>query len=152
MSKLSFRKSWIIFWWKNFPSENLGCFGETTFLQKILDDILSKVNLTKPEKRKVERKAKTHFECPQARPDEEVIIWHLILNIIIISTVRCSILHPTQRSNHPSTCSTTVLHPSWTCYSWKPHYTPFTMYILITQCSHRIHCRTRWALQKWVQT
>ena len=40
----------------------------------------------------------------------------------IFSTVRCSILHPTRRYPiHPiqSTCSTTVLHPSLTCYFFQ---------------------------------
>ena len=34
------------------------------FSHEILYDI-SEVNLTKPEKRKVERKAKAHFDCPK---------------------------------------------------------------------------------------
>ena len=38
--------------------------------------------------------------------------------MFVISTVRCSILHPTRKSNpiQPPTYSTTVLHPSLTCY------------------------------------
>ena len=43
----------------------------------------------------------------------------------IISNVRCSIIHPAQRSIHPIppnllTCGTTVEHPSLTCYFVYP--------------------------------
>ena len=42
---------------------------------------------------------------------------------MIISTVRCSILHPTRRSNPiQPTYITTVLHPSLTCYLKPGHH------------------------------
>ena len=100
------------------------------FSYEILYNI-TEVNLTKPEKRKVERKAKAHFDCPKV--EEQVFrIWHIIVVEILIHQRCC------QNSSSSSSLfiiNVTIIHLS----------------SVSNFLDHRIFCPTRWALQKWVQ-